>query len=235
MKVLVNKKNNKLVGLKQAGFTMIELLVVLGIFAVIMGVALFNQASLSSNVLITNLAYETALAVREAQTYGISVKASASSTGEIAFDKGYGAFFDTNNNNQIIVFGDSDGSYSYTDGATPSEVQSIYQIQNQRGNKIQYICVGTESAPPTSPCNAGSSLSSGSKLSIIFKRPNPESNFYKTDAGGNTVKVIGPATIVVNTADNSNCRAIIVEVTGQIRVENAKSGSASCSNELIAP
>ena len=237
MNVLVNRSNNKSglkkMSLKNAGFTLIELLVVLGIFALIMGIALFNQAGLNSNILLTNLAYETALAVREAQTYGIGVRAAASSTAIANFDKGYGAYFDTSTGqNQIVVFGDSNSNNSY-DG--PSELESLYQVQNQRGNKIQYICVGTESAPPTSPCNAGSSLSSGSKLSIIFKRPNPESNFYKTDAGGNTVKVIGPATIVVNTADNSNCRAIIVEVTGQIRVENAKSGSASCSNELIAP
>jgi prepilin-type N-terminal cleavage/methylation domain-containing protein len=167
MKVLVNKRNNKLSQLKQAGFTMIELLVVLGIFAVIMGVALFNQASLSSNVLITNLAYETALAVREAQTYGISVKSTASSTlDESTFDKGYGAFFDTSNNNQIIVFGDSDGSNSYTDS---SEIQSVYRIQNQRGNRIQYICVGIA----TPLCNATNSLDLGKKLSIMFKRPNP--------------------------------------------------------------
>jgi hypothetical protein len=49
------------------------------------------------------------------------------------------------------------------------------------------------------------------------------------------VKAVGPATIVVNTADDSSCRAIIVEVTGQIRVENAQGGSGSCSNTTPTP
>lgn len=211
---------------KKAGFTLIELLVVLGIFAVIMSVALFNQSSLTSSVLITNLAYETALAVREAQTYGISVKATAS-TSDYLFDRGYGVYFNKNNSNQIVVFADSNGDNKYNVGATPTELQSLYEIKNQRGNKISAICVGKVGQVYTPPCKT----SNVEGLNIMFKRPNPESNFFELDASGNVVaSSTGPAVIVVKDAQNSNCRAIVVEVTGQIRVENSSSPNSNCTN-----
>ncbi len=235
MKALVNLKNKKLIGLKKAGFTLIELLVVVAIFSVIMGVALFNQAGLNSNIMITNLAYETALAVREAQTYGISVKSTSptASPSDINFDKGYGVYFDTStaaSQYQFIVFGDSNADNTYTQGYVPSELQSLYEIKNQRGNKITRICLGNTDAGSNViiPCN-GNSSKKVSNLSIIFKRPNPEAAFWVTDSFGIATRVTnGPAVIVVNNADNSNCRAIIVEVTGQIRVENAS--GQNCAN-----
>lgn len=233
MKELINSKKNKIKELGKAGFTLIELLVVLAIFSLIMGIALFNQAGLSSNILITNLAYETALAVREAQAYGISVRATASSTATVSFDKGYGAYFDIDKPLQFVVFGDSDNNNTYTLGAVPSELQSLYEIRNQRGNKIVAICVGNGSLRDSgiTPCVDGTRYpNSVKKLSIMFKRPNPESIFLKdVDGDGNFIPATGaPAVIVVNNIDNSNCRAIIVEITGQIRVENESGGN--CKN-----
>jgi prepilin-type N-terminal cleavage/methylation domain-containing protein len=235
MKALFNLKNKKLVQLKKAGFTLIELLVVLGIFSVIMSVALFNQAGLNSSIMITNLAYETALAVREAQTYGISVKSIAPTAvpSDINFDKGYGVYFDTStvaSQYQFLVFGDSNADNTYTQGYTPSEIQSLYEIKNQRGNKITRICVGNTNSGSNAiiPCNS-TSVKKVDKLAIIFKRPNPEATFWVTDISGAVRRETnGPAVIVVNNADNSNCRAIIVEVTGQIRVENAS--GQNCTN-----
>ena len=228
LKRIIKNKNKAIEASgRNSGFTLIELLVVLGIFALIMGVAMFNQAGLSSNVLITNLAYETALAVREAQTYGISVKSTASSSAIANFNMGYGAYFNINTSDQVIVFGDSNDDHTYTSDAIPSEVQSLYKIQNQRGNRIVAICANSF----TPPCSSEKSLK---RLSIMFKRPNPESNFYAFDEngapiGGNGGSVVGPAVIVVNNALNSNCRAIVVETTGQIRVEN--SGGGNCVNQ----
>ncbi|MEI6042006.1 MAG: prepilin-type N-terminal cleavage/methylation domain-containing protein [bacterium] len=215
MKVIFSKKNKQIVKLKNGGFTMIELIVVLGIFAVIMGAALFNQTGLNSSILITNLAYETALSVREAQTYGIGVRATASANPN--FNMGYGAYFDMGISNQVVVFGDADDNkvprILESDGQ-PSEVQSMYQIQNQRGNKITGACVAHGTDP------ACMSLQSSEKLAIMFKRPNPEATFYVVDASLGVTQAVGPARIIVNNAEGTNCRAIVVEVTGQIRVEN---------------
>lgn len=198
-------KKDRLESSKNKGFTLMELLVVLAIFTIIMSVALFNQSSLSSSVLVTNLAYETALAVREAQTYGISVRAS-SATAPDAFDKGYGAYFEINSPDRIVVFGDANNDKVFEQG----ELQSLYEIKNQRGNKIKGILYGASSV---------NSLSSGDRLSIMFKRPNPEAAFYKINSSGGTESLTGPIKIIVGNTENTNCRAIVVEVTGQISVE----------------
>jgi len=207
MDVLVNNNLTRRKGgvsmLKKAGFTMIELLVVLGIFAAIMAVALFNQAGLNSSILLTNLAYETALAVREAQTYGIGVRASGSSGTD--FDKGYGVYFDVSNLSKIVIFKDTDGDNFYDESG--GELQSVYQVQNTRGNKIASINFGN------SPV-----LSTG-WVSIMFKRPNPEASFYTYSTPSlPSSSTPGPINIIVSSADGTNCRSVIVEVTGQIRV-----------------
>jgi hypothetical protein len=178
-----------------------------------MAVAMFNQAGLSSNILLTNLAYETALAVREAQTYGIGVRA----TGVANFEKGYGVYFEKDNPNQIVVFGDSDGNDTYTD---QSELQSLYEIKNQRGNKIKSICIGP------SPC---AEISTGQKLSIMFKRPNPEAAFHLFDMDNTAItpSPSGPVSITVTNLEGTNCRTVVVEVTGQIRVESPVNGSCT--------
>lgn len=251
MHVMFSKNNNKSEGvdcevkydvncgfknLKNAGFTLIELIVVLAIFAVIMGVALFNQTGLNSNILITNLAYETALAVREAQTYGIGVRATASSSATSDFDKGYGAYFDMSTSDRVIVFGDSNNNGMYdpviTGGIPPTELESMYQIQNQRGNNITKVCV-FDSSNNCTALAVGDGVN-GQTLSIMFKRPNPEATFHVFNGVGGELKqgsLTGPAVITVNNSTGNNCRSIVVEVTGQIRVENATSpGNTHCTN-----
>ncbi len=202
-------KNNSRRGLKQAGFTLMELLIVLAIFTVIMSVALFNQAGLSSSVLVTNLAYETALAIREAQTYGISVRASSAVNDP--FDKGYGVYFEMNSPDRIVVFGDANNDKIFSDTA---ELQSLYEIKNQRGNKIKSISYTNSGALTT--------LGSSDRLSIMFKRPNPEAAFYKIDTSGGLTPLTGPIKIIVGNTENTNCRAVVVEITGQIRVEQTQ-------------
>lgn len=180
------------------GFTVVELLVVLAIFAIIMSVALFDQGKLNNNILITNLAYEVALAIREAQSYGIGVR-TVNTTGT---DTAFGVYFDITSPTQIILFKDIDNSSSYTG---VNETVSVYTIQNQRGNRIKALCLGAAGVSCSAPGNTNN-------ISIIFKRPNPEAIFRPV--------VGGPAYIVVDTPSNNNCKVVVVETSGQIRVEN---------------
>jgi prepilin-type N-terminal cleavage/methylation domain-containing protein len=231
MKALFNIKNNinsKKEGLKniwqrgldikKAGFTLIEMMIVLAIFAVITSVAMFNQTGLNSSILLTNLAYETALAVREAQTYGIGVRATA---GSGIYDNGYGAYFDTSRPNNIFIFNDLNSDHIYTE--SPSELQSLYTIANQRGNKISWICYGAF------PCQPEGILIPGQKISIMFKRPNPEATFWLIDNSSPPAQVAGPAVINITNYNGTSCKFVIIEVTGQIRVQN------SAGNNCTAP
>lgn len=204
-------------------FTLVELVVVVGIFTLIMAIALWNQKDLSNSVLITNLAYEIALGVREAQAYGIGVRAESGANETADFQGGFGIYANMNNPEQLILFHDIDGNFQYDPSA--GETFATYNFQNQRGNKMVALCV-SHSLGADGPCTDVSSTGR-QELSIFFKRPNPEASFIVND---NPPVVKGPAIIVLNTPARNNCRAVIVETTGQIHIENAQSTSPACAN-----
>lgn len=208
--------------LKRA-FTIVELIVVVGIFTLIMTVALWNQRDLSNSVLITNLAYEVALAVREAQAYGIGVRADVAANDAADFRNAFGIYANINNPEQLILFQDKNGNMQYE--ANGGETFVVYNFQNQRGNKMNAIC-GGHTFGLHGPCTAAS----GTKLnevSIMFKRPNPEASFFAPET---QQAVKGSVVIVLNTPANNNCRAVVVETTGQIHIENAQSTLPACAN-----
>jgi prepilin-type N-terminal cleavage/methylation domain-containing protein len=197
------------------GFTLIELIVVIAIFSVITAISLFNQGKLNSTILVTNLAYEIALSVREAQTYGVGVRADGTGGN---FEGGYGISFDMSRPNDIILFTDTVTANHLVDAG---EEVSHMMVQNQRGNQIVALCRGNANNPK---CVSGSD-NSVKTLNIIFRRPNPEAIFLSVDNNDQTSDdAAGPAYIVVNTPAGDNCRVIIVEKTGQIRVDNGSSG-----------
>lgn len=208
---------------KQKGFSLPELIVVIGIFVIISTVAMFNQNKLSSSVLLTNMAYEVGLAVREAQTYGIGVRSEDAGTN---FTGQYGAYFDTSSptsQRQVIVF--ADGSVAGTDANfvyDPGEEKYIYEFENRRGNKISAICVGDLLG---AACPNG--VNSESPVSILFKRPNPSALISPASVG--QLVRSNRVYIIVSSLEGDDCRAVIVEPTGQIRVEDSSKGACTIS------
>lgn len=207
------------------GFTLIEMIVVIGIFSLIMAVALWNQKELSNNILITNLSYEIALAIRETQAYGIGVRTNVANPTSDDFRKPFGFHVDLDNPKRWVLFQDKNENYVYD----VDETYAIYNFQNQNGNQITALCLNH---PVTTPCRRDPMLGSSFKtLNIVFKRPNPEA-LFKGDKGlgSGEEPFPGPAYVVVNTPGDKNCRAVIIETTGQIRVDSAKSTNAACIN-----
>ena len=95
------------------GFTLIELLVTLSLFVVLTTIVIFSQSKFNGSILLTNLAYDVALTVRQAQSYGVNVREVASDT-STGFKHAYGVHFDIANDKEFILFSDSvggDGNY----------------------------------------------------------------------------------------------------------------------------
>ncbi len=209
-------------GFKRA-FSIVELIVVVGIFTLIMAVALWNQRELSNSVLITNLAYEIALAVREAQAYGIGVRADVAAKNSTDFRSAFGIYANINTPEQLILFQDKNGNMQYE--ANGGETFVVYNFKNQRGNKMKTICAA-HAFSIHGPCTAVSSTKLN-EVTILFKRPNPEASFF---APQTQLATKGSVVIVLNTPANNNCRAVVVETTGQIHIENARSTLPACVN-----
>ncbi len=199
MEISDNKKSAN-----KAGFTLIEMLVVLSIFSFI-AVSLFvKNSSFNSNVTLTNLAYEVALSIRQAQVYGLSVKNFDTGAGQ-SFAVGYGVNFDADNNVDYIFYADSneDGYYD-----PPNELVETFSLR--RGNILEKFCA-TESISGVDRCSDTGEIS---KLDISFKRPNPDA-IIRTDLLGYSYR---RATIFLVSPEGKS-RMIVVRDSGQISIE----------------
>lgn len=171
------------------GFTLVELLITIGIFVFMTALILAKYNSFNSGTLLTNMAYDMALAVRSAQTFSMSVMTKDSS---LSFQGTYGVHFNKAST-EFALFSDDNG-YGYGSGDT---LVSTYKLR--RGSRVTGLLVGGTT------CN---------QMSITFTRPYPDSIVYC-----DSVRKSGKAEITVSSADNSSSRQITVYSSGQIFVE----------------
>ena len=204
--------------------TLIELLVSIAIFTIITSVVLFNHTEFNSNVLVTNLAYEVALAIRQAQTYGLSVKQGSTHS--------FGIYVDTNGPQSLIIFEDTnnDGIFNGTgnfDEVCPSvssgdaDGDTCEERLSLRGNvEFSEFCVYKEINGLR--CSVGSDNINWS--SVMFKRPNPIALIYGEQFGPNTDNLDLNKdtqkyfTITLKSNSTDKHKTVKVERTGQISV-----------------
>lgn len=188
------------------GFSLIELMVVIGIMGVIATISIFNYSKFNNDLSVTNLAYEIALTIREAQVFGGSVKV----TNAGSFDKAYGIYVskDTSKNKEIISFVDTNSNDLYDPGGTGclGECVAIYKLE--RGNIVSDICRVSDSSGfiNCSPNNPDTH--------ITFLRPNLDAKIKLPNPNPSFVGV----RITLEAPDGTE-RYIRVLNTGQISVE----------------
>ncbi|MBX9765467.1 prepilin-type N-terminal cleavage/methylation domain-containing protein [Patescibacteria group bacterium] len=187
------------------GFSLMELLVVMGIFSVISTVVLVNHSKFNSSVLLGNLAYSIAVSIREAQVYGVSVQQYNSN-----FKTGYGVHVESADPQSYILFADTNANNVYD-----SDVDSIVrQYTLNKQHSIVNFC-GMKSNGDEE-CSDGSTGVTISHLDVVFFRPDPDANI-SSDKTSVSTGMYSTAKITVQSASGES-RSLSVASTGQISV-----------------
>ena len=190
----------------QKGFTLVELLVVLAVFAMVTGVTMTSYGKFGNRTLLKNLAYSTALVLREAQVSGLAGRNAQISGG--SFTKSFGVYF-TQNSTEFRSFIDENLNKRFDNVAEeynpPSGIGALHKLRN--GHKITKLKV-----------EENGSWINVSELHITFIRPEPDAVIYAKLINGGiagpyssaAIKMVSPA---------GNILFVVVNATGQIAVQ----------------
>ena len=198
------------------GFTLLEMLVSITIFTLLTSTLLVKNSQFKGNVAITNLAYQMALSLREAQSYGVNVKGVATAGGSpFSYTTPYGIHFDTTNT--YLLFGDSHpaatGNAKSGNRVYTASDRLIRSYPLQVGNTIARFCV-TRSSPAATTCSGVGGLTS---LDVTFVRPQPDAVIREGAASGYAQTSADSAAIYVKN-DKGVCKGVSVTNVGQIGV-----------------
>lgn len=173
-------------------FSLVELMVTIGIILIITSIVMVRYASFNSTTLLNNQAYEIALNLREAQVFAVSVRGE-----ENQFRLSYGLHFDASSL-QYYLFGDSNNNGRYNSG---EEIGDPYAIDERF--TLSRLCVN-------SPDNCNSTVP---RASVLFTRPN-----FDAAINGPGVSNANSLSVEVESR-NGATRRVTVWQTGQIEVD----------------
>jgi len=171
---------------RQSGMTYLELIVVLGIFATLLSISMYNNGKFQDKVTIKTLANDLALKIVEAQKNAIAGRLT---TAAFNSKPAYGVYFNTSaaptgNNRAFIYFADIDGDklYANLDGSfcpTPgtSGNKCLEKINLNRANTISTLQYYYSAGAPTTL----------NDLTVTFTRPLSDANLTSTTAPTGTV------------------------------------------------
>ena len=186
------KTKKKLTG----GFSLVELMVTIGIVTLVTGVVMVKYSAFNSVVILKSQAYELALDIREAQVFGVSVGGGTNS-----YRQAYGIYVDMTNPNQYLLFQDTSGDLQYDAG---EEIGETYTIDSRF--EIINICTVV---------GAGGDVCTATMASIAFKRPDFDAQMAtNTEGSPDVVKVT-----IATTDDHTQSRTVLVYASGQISVQ----------------
>lgn len=187
---------------RQGGFTLLELLVVMGISTMMIGVLVIQQSKWNDSLVVNTQAYEMALMIRQAQIYSLGVKELSGGSGD-KFDVGYGVHFDTDHT-RYIFFADKDKDKKY-DSGEEIEIKTF-----TRGVTIDKICgtaVGNDLC--TMPLT---------QISISFFRPDTKAIISFLNPGGQIVAWFKPPAVIYLKSPGNKQYKVKIESSGQVAI-----------------
>lgn len=168
--------------MRSAGFTLIELMVVLAIIVAITAVVFTSQSSFNKTLILANTAYDIALTIRSAETYGLGGRAIST------LPLGYGIHVDRAIPRSFVLFADTYPApsiasvcHATTDATTLDAQPGDCAYQPNQDVAVSNYVLGN-SALISDFCasvsgNWSCAVSHGgglATLDIVFARPNPD-------------------------------------------------------------
>ncbi len=181
--------------IKTGGFTALEMIVVVGIMALVATLILANISSFGDRLSVDRAAEEIASSVRQAQAFGLGVKESGVGSGIFP---GYGLYFQNTANNSYILFADKNNNLQYSADEKVSEffLSNNVQIFNLCANQKQ---------TPVGPCGLAD-------LTAIYLRPQPQVSLKAAGSSYSDIEVkIRGARGTIKT--------IVIWLSGQVTIE----------------
>ncbi|GEM_PF-1174169 len=182
---------------KKNGFTLVELMVAISIYIIMSVLLLASQDKFNSGISFSNLGYDIALTMRQAQTYGYAVRATSGGT----FANAYGLHFAANNSNSFALFyepiltagGASTGVLPATNQPYPytNNLQTVSTYALQNGYQISRLCYAAinDCGKNVTTPQGCTSMSPGNSLDtdyldIVFQRPNTTAFMFSSAQNG---------------------------------------------------
>ena len=183
------------------GFTLVELMVTIGIFTMMTGVVLSKYGTFDTNAKFANVSEDIVLALRQAQVYGVGSKAYSAvcGTGSV-FTCPYGVYFSTTGNS-AIVFADINTDRVFSAG----EDAGLAGAAVNWGTSIvvdSLLCDG-------GPCALGAAY-------VTFNRPNPDA--FIANAANQAVSY-GVLSIALRDTITGKTATVTIRSSGQISLQ----------------
>jgi len=192
------------------GFTLVEMLVVIGIFSIMTAVALANLPAFRSQVTLDLVAQEVALAVRQAQVFTTGTRGLPTN---YSFPS-YGIYLDIRPSG-ASVFGDNAhirfGLFPLVAGADVAAAAITTNSYSETFLINGPVTIDSLEATGDAGCTSNPTY----QLAIVFDRPYHEPRFYPNLASGSCTSA---GIILASTRDVSIKRKIVVHASGQIEV-----------------
>ena len=201
---------------KRRGFSLVELLVSVGIVTVILSIIVLNQRSYTESTTISNLAENMSLSLSEAQAYGLAVKEISPGTDD--FTAGYGisvSMLEQGDELGFILFTDRNDSEHY-DGDwscdTGPSSECLEKVEFPEGYHIESFCV----LRTTGADQCGEVR----RADISFHRPNVEARMAFFNSGGNPFTTPNLKGVRITMESPSGLtKSVVVYTTGQLSVQ----------------
>jgi prepilin-type N-terminal cleavage/methylation domain-containing protein len=191
------------------GFTLVELLVSIGIIGLVTGIVLVKYSAFDSTILLKNTAYEIALALREAQVKSVSVSYQ-NATADYPFGV---TFVPTQKNYVIFRYADATAYPIYDRPGVNPKASGVSTSTIGRTMKIKEVCYTLNGTWDPSNCR----VSASDRLDVSFRRPEYKALIRASWYGGTQSNIIG-AQIKVGSDSNENTFVVEVSNLGQISV-----------------